>query len=68
LRAQAQCSPEGLLRQVRLTAAKYGVLMSGENALCRFDEAAHAAIVEKAFARDGDGQALPPFTAFTFLR
>jgi hypothetical protein len=53
---------------VRLTAAKYGVLMSGENALCRFDEAAHAAIVEKAFARDGDGQALPPFTAFTFLR
>jgi len=66
----AQCSPEGLLRQVRLTAAKYGVLMSGENALCRFDETAHEAIVEKAFARenDGDGHALPPLTAFTFLR
>jgi hypothetical protein len=55
---------------VRLTAAKYGVLMSGENALCRFDESAHEAIVEKAFARekDGDGHPLPPLTAFTFLR
>lgn len=31
--AQAQCGPEGLLRQLRQLAARAGVQLSGENAL-----------------------------------
>lgn len=61
---QALCSPEGLLRQVRLTAAKYGVSISGENALCRFDADAHNQIVVNAI----ENKEFTPLSEFTFLR
>jgi len=60
----ALCSPEGLLRQVRLTAAKYGVSISGENALCRFDADAHNQIVVNAI----ENKEFTPLSEFTFLR
>ncbi|KAK3264264.1 beta-amylase [Cymbomonas tetramitiformis] len=61
---EAKCGPEGLLRQVRLTAEKHNVKIAGENALCRFDREAYDKIVEHA--RGGDG--LSSLEAFTFLR
>jgi beta-amylase len=41
----ALCSPEGLLRQVVKAAKMAGVRVSGENALPRFDEAAHEQVI-----------------------
>eukprot|EP00238_Polyblepharides_amylifera_P005911 CAMPEP_0196593070 /NCGR_PEP_ID=MMETSP1081-20130531/74590_1 /TAXON_ID=36882 /ORGANISM="Pyramimonas amylifera, Strain CCMP720" /LENGTH=557 /DNA_ID=CAMNT_0041916941 /DNA_START=542 /DNA_END=2216 /DNA_ORIENTATION=+ len=64
---KAMCSPQGLLEQVRLTAAKYNVLISGENALCRFDDAAYNRIISNCVGREGEN-GLPPLAEFTFLR
>jgi len=71
---EARCGPEGLLRQVRATAAKYGVRVSGENALCRFDSSAYDRIIENCcggeLVEDADVGLVkvPPMAAFTFLR
>jgi len=61
----ALCGPEGLLNQVRATAARYGVAVSGENALRRFDDGAYDRIIANVAAR---GTTLPPMASFTFLR
>merc|ERR1712224_95885 len=55
----------GLLRQVRTTAAKYDVGVSGENALCRFDDSAFDRIISNVV---GGSPELPPMASFTFLR
>lgn len=62
--AEAKCGPEGLLRQVRLTAEKHNVKIAGENALCRFDREAYDKIIEHACGGDG----VSSLEAFTFLR
>ena len=49
----ARCGPEGLLRQVRATAAAHGVPVMGENALCRFDAAAYERVIANCL---GDGR------------
>lgn len=71
---EARCGPEGLLLQVRATAAKHNVPLSGENALCRFDQGAYDRIIENAVGgqvvaeSDGNLLQIPPMSAFTFLR
>eukprot|EP00245_Coleochaete_scutata_P005899 TRINITY_DN19887_c0_g1_i1.p1 TRINITY_DN19887_c0_g1~~TRINITY_DN19887_c0_g1_i1.p1 ORF type:complete len:653 (-),score=88.43 TRINITY_DN19887_c0_g1_i1:1006-2964(-) len=63
---ETKCSPEGLLYQVRRACAKYGVPISGENALPRFDHHAHVRIKNNIHC--ADHPELPPMAAFTFLR
>eukprot|EP00898_Chlorokybus_atmophyticus_P008971 jgi/Chlat1/9075/Chrsp94S08364 len=73
---EARCGPEGLLRQVRLLAAIYGVVMSGENALCRYDQSAYDSIIHNVYGSaldytpaDGEEPVPVPYMAsFTFLR
>ena len=75
---EARCGPEGLLRQIRMTAAEAGVAVVGENALCRFDRDAYSRIIDNCV---GDAKwdpatrtavvppnGLPPMAGFTFLR
>jgi beta-amylase len=73
----ARCGPEGLLRQVRDTAAELSVPVMGENALCRFDREAYDRVVANAVGDakwDAQGRAsvpkngTPPMASFTFLR
>jgi len=65
----ALCSPEGLLMQVRHTAAKHRVHLSGENALCRFDRDVYDRILECVVGtQHEDGTVIPPIFEFTFLR
>ncbi|KAL3689467.1 hypothetical protein R1sor_015776 [Riccia sorocarpa] len=64
--AEAKCSPEYLLTQIRSACAKYGVPVSGENSLIRFDEVAHGRI-KKNVHRVSCPQ-LPRMAAFTFFR
>lgn len=64
--AEAKCSPESFLLQIRRICAKYGVPISGENLLVRYDERAHTRIkknVHRSFNPD-----LPRMAAFTFSR
>ncbi|XP_072957179.1 beta-amylase 1, chloroplastic [Typha angustifolia] len=56
----AQCRPEGLVRQVALAAKEAGVELAGENALPRYDETAHNKIVGAASEEE--------MAAFTYLR
>jgi len=75
---EACCSPEGLLRQVRGAAARWGVPVAGENALTRFDGSAYDRVVDNAVGVLGEGVddeldpslegTVPPMAAFTFLR
>uniref|UniRef100_A0A1D1ZJD4 Beta-amylase n=1 Tax=Anthurium amnicola TaxID=1678845 RepID=A0A1D1ZJD4_9ARAE len=64
---EAQCGPERLVRQVGMAAKEAGVRLAGENALPRYDDAAHEQIVRTAVmgGRDGSGEAM---CAFTYLR
>lgn len=68
------CGPEGLLRQIRSACARYGVPFAGENALCRFDQAAYDRIIRNCAGEGNDeemwreGTMLPPMACFTFLR
>ena len=75
----ARCGPEGLLRQVRETAAALGVPVMGENALCRFDRDAYDRVVgncvgDARLEGSGSGKLVtpkggtPPMASFTFLR
>ncbi|MQM09816.1 hypothetical protein Taro_042693 [Colocasia esculenta] len=59
---EARCGPEPLVRQVGAAARGAGVRLAGENALPRYDEAAHDQIVRTAA---GGGEAM---CAFTYLR
>lgn len=63
---EAMCSPERLLLKVRQTAARYGVPVSGENALPRYDLSAHRMIKHNVHRKDMRN--LPRMVAFTFLR
>ncbi|XP_031482039.1 beta-amylase 1, chloroplastic-like [Nymphaea colorata] len=73
---EAQCSPEGVVRQVVLATREVGVPLAGENALPRFDESAHDQIVRSSSLRSfsGDGKAgrgeesRGAMCAFTYLR
>jgi len=75
---QAMCGPEGLLRQIRETAARHGVPVVGENALCRLDADAYERVLANTL---GDARldaasgalrtppgGMPPMASFTFLR
>ena len=70
----SRCGPEGLLRQIRAAAARYGVKVAGENALCRFDQDAYDKIITNCRGEGDDeslwsaGELLPPMASFTFLR
>lgn len=63
--SSAACSPEALLHQVRLEAAAAGVPVAAENALPRFDGAAHKNIIANAYPTD---PALPQLSSFIYLR
>eukprot|EP01018_Ginkgo_biloba_P019874 Gb_08413 [translate_table: standard] len=69
--ADAKCSPEKLIKQVILATRKARVAFAGENALPRFDEAAHRQIINNSSLRleedvgDDKGEAM---WAFTYLR
>ncbi|CAN6460635.1 unnamed protein product [Victoria cruziana] len=73
---EAQCSPEGLVRQVVLATREVGVPLAGENALPRFDESAHDRIVRSSSLRNFAGDGKPgreeesrgAMCAFTYLR
>lgn len=60
--SDAQCCPEGLVRQVGAAARKAGVPLAGENALPRYDEAAHDQIIQAAAKGE------ETMCAFTYLR
>ncbi|KAK1438470.1 hypothetical protein QVD17_04279 [Tagetes erecta] len=59
----AGCSPEGLVRQVKMAVKAAGVELAGENALERYDSGAYKQVQETS--RSGSGNGL---CAFTFLR
>jgi beta-amylase len=56
----ARCQPECLVRQVAAAAREAGVGLAGENALPRYDEAAHDQVVATAQEEQ--------MVAFTYLR
>lgn len=70
--ADAQCSPESLLRQVTVASRTAGVRLAGENALPRFDQAAHDQVVRKSRLQFDErgyvAEEQEPMCAFTFLR
>ncbi|KAJ0666121.1 putative beta-amylase [Helianthus annuus] len=59
----AECSPEGLVRQVKMAVQAAGVELAGENALERYDGAAYKQVQETSRSDSGNG-----LCAFTFLR
>ncbi|KAL6883223.1 hypothetical protein ACP4OV_010637 [Aristida adscensionis] len=60
----ARCMPEALVRQVAAAARAAGVGLAGENALPRYDGAAHDQVVATAAERAAEER----MVAFTFLR
>eukprot|EP00245_Coleochaete_scutata_P005584 TRINITY_DN19248_c0_g1_i1.p1 TRINITY_DN19248_c0_g1~~TRINITY_DN19248_c0_g1_i1.p1 ORF type:complete len:656 (+),score=81.79 TRINITY_DN19248_c0_g1_i1:376-2343(+) len=81
--SQNLCSPEALLKQVRVTASKQGVPVAGENALPRLDSDAFEVIVDNMcrtqveiedFDMHGNAahtrteHSVPPMCSLTFLR
>ena len=52
----SRCGPEGLLRQIRAAAARYGVKVAGENALCRFDQDAYDKIITNCRGEGDDAE------------
>eukprot|EP00850_Spirogloea_muscicola_P022803 SM000312S11996 [mRNA] locus=s312:30665:33875:- [translate_table: standard] len=56
------CSPQGLLWQMRCTAQRANIPLSGENALQRYDEAAFERILHNTYSFPA------PLRTFTFLR
>ncbi|CAK7356239.1 unnamed protein product [Dovyalis caffra] len=61
--AHANCSPEGLVQQVKMATRTARIELAGENALERYDAGAYAQIL--ATSRSDSGNSL---TAFTYLR
>ncbi|KAM1024380.1 hypothetical protein ACFX13_038394 [Malus domestica] len=59
----ANCSPEGLVRQVKMATKSAGIDLAGENALERYDTGAFARVL--ATCSSDSGNAL---SAFTYLR
>ncbi|KAL3817960.1 hypothetical protein ACJIZ3_003865 [Penstemon smallii] len=60
---EANCSPQGLVRQVKVATKTAGTGLAGENALERYDMGAYLQVL--ATSRSDSGDAL---AAFTFLR
>ncbi|KAF8379160.1 hypothetical protein HHK36_028589 [Tetracentron sinense] len=59
----ANCSPEGLVRQVKMAAKTASMELAGENALERSDEGAFAQVLATSRSDSGNG-----LSAFTYLR
>ncbi|CAL0331728.1 unnamed protein product [Lupinus luteus] len=59
----ANCSPEGLVQQVKKATKKAGVELAGENALERYDASAYAQVLSTSRCDSGHG-----LSAFTYLR
>ncbi|KAM7253752.1 hypothetical protein ACFE04_031434 [Oxalis oulophora] len=60
---QANCSPEGLIRQVKMETRNAKVQLAGENALERYDASAYAQVLENNRSDSGNG-----LSVFTYLR
>lgn len=59
----ANCSPEGLVRQVKMATSTAGIKLAGENALERYDAGAYAQVLATSNSDSGSG-----LSAFTYLR
>ena len=59
----ANCSPEGLVRQVKMATKAAGTELAGENALERYDSNAYAQVLATSKSDSGNG-----LSAFTYLR
>ncbi|XAR54865.1 Beta-amylase [Bertholletia excelsa] len=59
----ANSSPEGLVRQVKMATKTAGTELAGENALERYDESAYAQVMATSMSDSGNG-----LSAFTYLR
>ncbi|KAK8703201.1 hypothetical protein V6N13_021527 [Hibiscus sabdariffa] len=59
----ANCSPEGLVRQVKIATKTARVELAGENALERYDGGAYAQVLATSRSDSGNG-----LSAFTYLR
>lgn len=59
----ANCSPEGLVKQVQNATRQAGTELAGENALERYDSSAFGQVVSTNRSDSGNG-----LTAFTYLR
>ncbi|WCJ20751.1 chloroplast beta-amylase [Euphorbia peplus] len=59
----ANCSPEGLVDQVKRATNATGIELAGENALERYDAGAYAQVLATSKSESGNR-----LTAFTFLR
>ncbi|KAF9615132.1 hypothetical protein IFM89_022084 [Coptis chinensis] len=56
------CSPQGLVKQVKMATKLTRIELAGENALERYDESAYAQVLEMSRSDFGNG-----LTAFTYL-
>ncbi|XP_042505048.1 beta-amylase 3, chloroplastic-like [Macadamia integrifolia] len=61
--AYANCSPEGLVRQVKMATKTTYTELAGENALERYDDRAFAQVLTTSQSDSGNG-----LSAFTYLR
>ncbi|KAI3905239.1 hypothetical protein MKX01_017485 [Papaver californicum] len=61
--AHANCSPEGLVKQVKMATKTTGTELAGENALERYDESAFEQVLATSRSDPGNG-----LTALTYLR
>ncbi|KAL7164953.1 hypothetical protein ACSBR2_040782 [Camellia fascicularis] len=59
----ANCSPEGLVRQVKMATKTAGTELAGENALERYDASAYSQVLATSRSDSGNG-----LCAFTYLR
>ncbi|XP_021768081.1 beta-amylase 3, chloroplastic-like [Chenopodium quinoa] len=59
----ANCSPEGLVQQVKLATQTAGADLAGENALERYDTSAFGQVLATSKSQTGSG-----LSAFTYLR
>ncbi|XP_075086597.1 beta-amylase 3, chloroplastic-like isoform X2 [Nicotiana tabacum] len=59
----ANCSPEGLVRQVKKATQIAGIELAGENALERYDGGGYAQVLATSRSESGNG-----LSAFTYLR
>lgn len=59
----ANCSPEELVRHIKMATRTAGIELAGENALERYDAGAYAQVLATSRSESGNG-----LTAFTYLR
>ncbi|KAE8693930.1 Beta-amylase 3 [Hibiscus syriacus] len=59
----ANCSPEGLVRQVKMATKTARIELSGENVLERYDSSGYAQVLATSRSESGNG-----LSAFTYLR